>query len=214
MLLLRLSVGTASVPTFALEEEMMMFDKLYQISVVVLLLWSGASALPFDVVPKPGTGKGKVKMAFTLTSAAFAHEGMIPKQYTCDGADISPALAWTGAPDGAKSFALICDDPDAPMGTWVHWVLFNIPATIHELPEKVPPDTTLKNGARHGFSSFKKPGYGGPCPPSGTHRYYFKLYALDALLNLPGKPTKEDVLKAMKGHILGQTELMGKYSRK
>jgi hypothetical protein len=191
-----------------------MLMRICGLLVVASLLWGETVGAQTEKAGKPVEGKGKEKMAFTLTSTAFGQEEMIPKQYTCDGADISPALAWSGAPDSARSFALICDDPDAPMGTWVHWVLFNIPAPVHVISEKTPPDATLKNGAKHGISSFKKLGYGGPCPPGGTHRYYFKLYALDTMLDLTGKPTKEDVLRAMKGHILGQTELMGKYSRK
>ncbi len=160
------------------------------------------------------TEKGSVQMSFSITSTAFKQEGMIPAQFTCDGADISPQLAWTGAPDSAKSFALICDDPDAPGRVWVHWVLYNIPGDVRELKEKIANDEKLPNGARHGFNDFRKYGYGGPCPPGGTHRYFFKLYALDTMLTLPAKATKDDLLGAMKGHILAQAELMGKYSRK
>jgi Raf kinase inhibitor-like YbhB/YbcL family protein len=163
---------------------------------------------------KSGTGMGKDKMAFVITSTAFKHEGMIPQQYTCDGADISPQLAWSGGPQGVQSFALICDDPDAPVGDWVHWILYNIPPDVHELKEKIANDPMLANGAKHGFNDFRRFGYGGPCPPGGTHRYFFKLYALDSTLTLPAKATKQDVLTAMKGHILAQAELMGKYSRK
>ena len=163
---------------------------------------------------KVAAGKGKEKMAFTITSTAFKHEGMIPIQYTCDGADISPQLAWSNVPESTKSFALICDDPDAPVGDWVHWVMFNIPSETRELKEKIANAAVLPNGARHGTNDFRKYGYGGPCPPGGTHRYYFKLYALDSMLVLKDKVTKKDLLEAMKGHILGQTELMGKYSRK
>jgi Raf kinase inhibitor-like YbhB/YbcL family protein len=158
--------------------------------------------------------KGKEKVAFTISSTAFKHEGMIPKQYTCDGADISPQLAWSNVPDSTKSFALICDDPDAPVGDWVHWVLFNLPADTREIKEKIANDTKLPNGALHGTNDFRKYGYGGPCPPGGTHRYFFKLYALDSMLTLTSKVTKKGLLEAMKGHILGQAELMGKYSRK
>jgi len=163
---------------------------------------------------KVAAGKGKEKMAFTITSTAFKHEGMIPIQYTCDGADISPQLAWSNVPESTKSFALICDDPDAPVGDWVHWVMFNIPSETRELKEKIANDAVLPDGVRHGTNDFGKYGYGGPCPPGGTHRYYFKLYALDSMLVLKDKVTKKDLLEAMKGHILGQTELMGKYSRK
>src|SRR5262249_12105772 len=114
---------------------------------------------------------------------------------------------------GGKSFALIADDPDAPRGTWVHWVLYNIPGESRQLPAKVPPEKTLSDKATHGTNDFKKLGYGGPCPPSGTHRYYFKLYALDSILNLDAGATKDQVLRAMEGHIVAQGQLMGKYAR-
>lgn len=147
----------------------------------------------------------------TLTSPAFAQGATIPRQYTCDGKDISPALQWGEPPEKTQSFALIMDDPDAPMGTWVHWVLYNLPATARSLPEGVPPAADLADGSHHGRNSWKRLGYGGPCPPSGTHRYFFKLYALDAKLNLASGATKEELLKAMEGHILAQAELMGRY---
>ena len=157
--------------------------------------------------------RGGKKMAIKITSSAFSEGSMIPRQYTCDGEDISPPLAWTGVPEGTKSLAIICDDPDAPMGTWVHWVLFNIPAGIKELPAKVPPEKTIENGASHGRNDFRKFGYGGPCPPGGTHRYYFKLYALDTEINLEPGITKAQLLKAMEGHILAEGQLMGRYKR-
>lgn len=156
---------------------------------------------------------GEKKMAIKLTSTAFEEGGMIPKKYTCDGEDVSPPLAWTSVPAGIKSFALICDDPDAPMGTWVHWVIFNLPADSTGLPENIPPKKTLENGAKQGMNDFRKIGYGGPCPPGGTHRYYFKLYALDTQIDLESGITKEQLLKAMKAHILSQGQLMGKYKR-
>ncbi|MFQ6093600.1 MAG: YbhB/YbcL family Raf kinase inhibitor-like protein [bacterium] len=152
-------------------------------------------------------------MEIKVTSRAFEEGGMIPQKYTCDGEDVSPPLAWTSVPEGTKSLALICDDPDAPMGTWVHWVLFNLPANIKELPENVPPQETLENGAKHGITDFRRIGYGGPCPPSGTHRYYFKLYALDTELDLEAGITKAELLEAMEGHILAEGRLMGKYKR-
>jgi Raf kinase inhibitor-like YbhB/YbcL family protein len=127
--------------------------------------------------------------------------------------DISPPLAWTSGPEGTKTFALICDDPDAPMGTWVHWVLFNLPADIIELRENVPPERELESGAKQGMNDFRKIGYGGPCPPGGTHRYYFKLYALDTEINLEAGATKSELLKAVEGHILAEGQLMGKYER-
>lgn len=153
-------------------------------------------------------------MAWMLTSSAFAQGAMIPKEYTCDGKDISPPLSWGDPPEGTQSFALIMDDPDAPMGTWVHWVIYNIPATARALPEGVPPDADLSDGSRHGRNSWRRLGYGGPCPPSGTHRYFFKLYALNTVLPLASGATKEELLKAMEGHILTPAELMGRYSRR
>ena len=152
-------------------------------------------------------------MDITITSSVFSEGGMIPKKYTCDAEDISPDLKWSGVPQGAKSLALICDDPDAPVGTWVHWVLFNLPADVTTLAAGLPADATLKNGARHGKNDFRKLGYGGPCPPGGTHRYYFKLYALDTLLSLESGSTKAQLLATMKGHILAEGQLMGKYKR-
>ncbi len=149
-----------------------------------------------------------------VTSTAFREGASIPKQYTGDGADASPPLSWSGAPAAAKSLALICDDPDAPRGTWVHWVLFNLPPNTAELPEGVPSQATLPSGAKQGSNDFKKIGYGGPAPPKGKpHRYFFKLYALDTMLDLPEGATKQDLEKAMKGHILGQGQLMGTYQR-
>ena len=148
-----------------------------------------------------------------IKSSVFDEGDMIPKRYTCDDVDISPPLSWTGAPEGTKSFALISDDPDAPVGTWVHWVIFNIPANVGELPEMVPPSNVLPDGTKQGTNDFRKIGYGGPCPPGGTHRYYFKLYALDTELSLDAGATKADVTGAMQGYILAECRLMGRYSR-
>ena len=153
-------------------------------------------------------------MDIKITSTAFEEGGMIPEKYTCDGIDVSPPLMWTSIPEGTKTIALICDDPDAPMGTWVHWVLFNLPAKINELSENVPTDEELKSGAKQGRNDFRKIGYGGPCPPGGTHRYYFKLYALDTELDIKSGAVKEQLLKAMEGHILGKGQLMGRYKRR
>lgn len=152
-------------------------------------------------------------MALEISSTAFSEGEMIPNRYTCDGPDVSPDLSWSGVPDAAKSLALICDDPDAPMGTWVHWVLFNIPSNASGLPAEIPSDDALENGARHGTNDFGRLGYGGPCPPGGTHRYYFKLYVLDTELNLDSGVTKDQLLDAMKGHILAEAQLMGTYKR-
>ena len=149
-----------------------------------------------------------------IKSQAFVPGALIPPKYTCDGADVSPPLSFTGAPAGTKSFALIADDPDAPMGTWVHWVAWNIPAGTRSLEEGVPKKETLPDGARQGSNDFRRVGYGGPCPPSGTHRYFFRLYALDVTPKLPSTATRQDLEKAMQGHILGQADLMGKYTRR
>jgi len=157
---------------------------------------------------------GGKKMEIKITSSAFEDGGLIPAKYTCDGADVSPPLQWDAVPEGTKSIALISDDPDAPMGTWVHWVLFNLPAQTRELPENVPTDETLPNGAKQGITDFGRVGYGGPCPPSGTHRYFFKIYALDTELQIDTGAGKRGLLKAMEGHILRQGQLMGKYKRK
>jgi hypothetical protein len=163
---------------------------------------------------KPGDSiQGGKPMALVISSSAFVEGGMIPAKYTCDGQDISPSLSISGIPEKAKSLALISDDPDAPRGTWVHWVLYNLPPDTKELPENMPDDEKLKNGARHAVTDFGSFGYGGPCPPSGTHRYFFKVYALDMVLRLSGKVKKTDVEAAMKGHVLADGQLMGKYKR-
>ncbi|MCD6192813.1 MAG: YbhB/YbcL family Raf kinase inhibitor-like protein [Candidatus Aminicenantes bacterium] len=152
-------------------------------------------------------------MSLVLKSAAFSEGGWIPEKYTCDGDNVSPPLEWSGLPAGTTTLALICDDPDAPMGTWVHWVVFNIPPETDGLPENVPPERELKQGGLQGINDFRKIGYGGPCPPGGTHRYFFKLYALDCRLDLPAGITKAQLMAAMEGHILDQAVLMGRYSR-
>lgn len=153
-------------------------------------------------------------MALELKSSAFEAQATIPSKYTCDGPDVSPELSWNDPPEGTESFSLICDDPDAPGGTWVHWVLYDLPSNVRGLPQDVPKQKTLHNGAKQGITDFRKIGYGGPCPPRGpAHRYFFKLYALDAMLNLPPGKTKKGVEKAMEGHILAQAELVGLYKR-
>ena len=148
-----------------------------------------------------------------LTSPAFEYGKPIPKVHTCDGDGASPVLRWTGGPM-ARSYALVCDDPDAPRGTWDHWVLYNLPGGTVELTQGVPPLAELPSGARHGKNSWDKLGYGGPCPPPGKpHRYFFRVYALDISLNLDPGTTKDELEKAMTGHILGQGMLMGTYQR-
>ena len=148
-----------------------------------------------------------------LKSQAFEEGGSIPSLYTCDGKNISPPLTWSGVPAGTKGFALIADDPDAPRGTWVHWVLWNLPATTKELKEALPLIPHLPSGALQGKNDSGDSGYGGPCPPSGAHRYFFKLYALDGMLSLKTGTTKAQLEAAMKGHVLGHATLMGVYSR-
>lgn len=148
-----------------------------------------------------------------LKSSAFENQGLIPAKYTCDAENISPPLTWSGQPEGTKNFALICDDPDAPAGTWTHWVLFNLPATVIELPENIPATETLDNGAKQGKNGFGNLGYGGPCPPSGTHHYSFRIYALDTELDLNPGATKDQLVSAMAGYILAQGELVGKYQK-
>jgi len=156
-------------------------------------------------------------MTMTLKSSAFEHQNAIPKQFTCDGSNISPALAWANVPPNAKSLALIVDDPDVPapvlpVMTWVHWLLYNIPPTVSELPQNIAPQD-LPKGALHGKNDWKDTSYNGPCPPFGSHRYFFKLYALDTALpdlNLPDKAALE---KEMVGHIIDKAELIGTYRR-
>ena len=153
-------------------------------------------------------------MAFELSSSAFKPSEAIPKEYTCDGSDISVPLSWKNAPEGTKSVALIVDDPDAPRGTWVHWVLYDVPADARELSAGIGHDESQENGAKQGKNDFGKLGYGGPCPPSGpAHHYHFKLYALDQMTGLKSKASKQQLLDAMKGHVIAETQLIGTYKR-
>ncbi len=157
-------------------------------------------------------------MAFTLESSRFENGGEIPIDYTCEGRDVSPPLAWSDLPEGTKSLALVVDDsdapdPKAPRMTWVHWVLYNIPLYATGLPEEVS-DTALPSGTREGRNDWKRTGYGGPCPPIGRHRYFHKLYALDSELWDLGAPTKAELELAMEGHVLGKAELMGTYQKR
>ena len=179
-----------------------MSKKYYALFVLLFLIYGFVTEI-----------EGDEKMAIVVTSLAFKEGGMLPAKYTCDGQDISPPLNWQQVPQGVKSFALISDDPDAPVGIWVHWVMWNIPAEANGLPENVPAGKDLPNGSKQGVNSSRKQGYSGPCPPSGTHRYYFKVYAIDTMLNLPADSTKQVLLDAMKGHILAEGSLMGKYRR-
>ena len=153
-------------------------------------------------------------MSFTLTSASFQPNQSIPRNHTCDGADVSPALRWEAPPAGTQSFALIVDDPDAPAGVWVHWVAYDIPGAARQLPEGVPKTADLQGGGRQGRNDFGRTGYGGPCPPPGKpHHYHFKLYAVGRLLGLPAGATKQEVLKAMGKDALAQAEIVGTYAR-
>ena len=157
-------------------------------------------------------------MTLALTSPAFTHQGSIPQQYTCQGRDVSPPLSWSGAPEGTKGFVLIVDDPDAPdpaapKRTWVHWVLYAIPADASSLSEGMT-SAKLPAGTREGTNDWNRTGYGGPCPPVGRHRYFHKLYALDVELPDLGAATKGEVEKAMEGHVLAKTELVGTYQKR
>lgn len=152
-------------------------------------------------------------MPLQLTSPEFAQGDPIPRRFSCDGEDLSPELQWTEPPEGTRSLVLIMDDPDAPRGTWVHWLLYNLPAEARGLPEGVSDATDQPDGSRHGTNSWGRPGYGGPCPPGGTHRYFFKLFALDQMLDLPALASAADLEAAMQSHVLAQAELMGTYTR-
>ncbi len=188
-----------------------MFRFNWMVLIVLVLLVFQCKSQNQSAVSKSQKGGTQT---MKLVSSAFEEGGMIPSQYTCDGQDISPPLKWENVPQGTKSFALICDDPDAPMGTWVHWVIYNIPDSVRQLPEAVPTVERLSDGTLQGTNDFRRLGYGGPCPPGGTHRYFFKLYALDTMLNLQAGATKEALLKAMQGHVLAEAQLMGRYKRK
>jgi Raf kinase inhibitor-like YbhB/YbcL family protein len=157
-------------------------------------------------------------MSLAIRSTAFAEGAEIPSRFTCEGEDVSPALAWSSLPAGARSLALVVDDPDAPdpkapKRVWVHWVLYDMPPDAVGLPEAAPKHA-LPSGTREGLNDWNRTGYAGPCPPVGRHRYYFKLYALDAALGDLGTPTKAKLLEAMKGHVLGEAQVMGTYEKK
>jgi len=169
--------------------------------------WGGIAA---HAAVTEKTGKDHMQ----LTSTAFTEGAPIPAKYTCDDKNLSPPLTWSGIPAGAKALALIVDDPDAPSGTWVHWVLYDLPASVNELAEDVPKSQYVAAGAKQGLNDFQHLGYGGPCPPHGKpHRYFFKLYALDAPLDLKPGSTKKEVERAMEKHVLAQAQLMGTYKR-
>jgi Raf kinase inhibitor-like YbhB/YbcL family protein len=174
---------------------------------------AGVFALSMWCIVIAGQGEGGKKMNIVVGSPAFSSMQPIPSKYTCDGADISPAINWENIPAAAKSIVLICDDPDAPVGDWVHWVCYDIPPTVTGLPENVAKADTIALGGTQGLTDFHRIGYGGPCPPGGTHRYFFKVYALDTMLHYAAGKTKKEIEKAIKGHILAQGELVGVYSR-
>jgi len=177
-------------------------------SLLLLSASQGWTEAAFFTAQKGGS------MAFTISSPSFENGGEIPKKFSCDGADVSPELQWTSPPTKTQSLALIADDPDAPVGTWTHWVLFDLPSETKSLPENVGKQDELPTGGRQGRNDFRKIGYGGPCPPPGKpHRYFFKLYALDRKLDLSPGASKRELEQAIQGHILAQAELMGKFQR-
>lgn len=162
----------------------------------------------------PAQGRATSPSGFRMESAAFKEGAGIPVRFTCEGEDISPGLAWSGTPAATRSFVLIVEDPDAPGGVWTHWVVYNLPAQTKAMDENQPKEAQLPNGGLQGSSSFGRVGYGGPCPPPGpAHRYFFKLYALDTVLPLEPGAGKQQVIDAMKGHVLGQAQLMGRFKR-
>jgi len=180
-----------------------------------LLIASMAAMAPSTFATRPD-GEGTA-MEMVITSPAFENGHTIPRRYTCQGDDVSPPLAWSGVPERAKSLVLVVDDPDAPdpahpKMTWVHWVLYDLPATSTGLDEDVAP-SELPSGTRQGHNDWKRPGYGGPCPPIGRHRYFFKLYALDTAVGDHGAATKADVEQVMRGHVLAEAVLMGTYQK-
>jgi len=182
----------------------------------IKMLFAAALLAGFQTACKPeNPPTNGATMKLELTTTAFANGQPIPRRHTSDDQDLSPALQWSGAPPATKSLALICDDPDAPMGTWVHWVVYDLPPAAAGLAEGVSKSPELANGAKQGVNDFRRIGYGGPAPPPGkAHRYFFKLYALDLKPDLQPGLTKKDLLKAMEGHVLAEGQLMGTYQRK
>jgi Raf kinase inhibitor-like YbhB/YbcL family protein len=186
-----------------------------RISAIALLMMFAAGCARHPAAPPPNPASTPTPQnaapVFKLTSSAFKEGERIPRGYTCDGANVSPSLEWSGVPKTARTLAIIADDPDAPSGTFVHWVVYNLSAENMGIVENLPQDGELKAGGFQGKNDFEKTGYGGPCPPSGTHRYFFKIYALDAELPLKAGATRAEVENAMAGHILAQAQLMGTY---
>lgn len=169
------------------------------------------------VIAARGEDKEDAMASLTISSPSFQSDQPIPAKHSCEGDDASPALKWSGAPEGTESFALICDDPDAPGGVWTHWVIYGIPATTSELPEGVAKTDTVAalGGAKQGVNSFGRVGYGGPCPPRGhgAHHYHFKVFALKGAVDLPPRASRSQLERAMRGHILAQGDLVGTYER-
>ena len=187
---------------------------LFCLLVISITACGSTPATPTQFPSSPDSQSNEeVAMSFKISSSAFKNGEMIPSDFSRDGRDVSPALNWKESPAGAQSFALIMDDPDAPAGTWVHWIIFNIPASSRDLKEGIPTDPQLSDGSIQGRTSAGTSGYHGPCPPSGTHHYFFKIYALDIMLSLSANANKKDLLAAMEGHILANADLIGKFSR-
>jgi Raf kinase inhibitor-like YbhB/YbcL family protein len=186
--------------------------RIFTLLILILFMAGGLAAAEHKAAKKKKSG-------LQIESDAFKDGQMIPAKYTCSGKNVSPELKWKGAPAKTKTFALICDDPDAPSQIWVHWVIYNIPVKkvlpgdVYELLESFPRDAKLTNGIQQGSNDSKKVGYDGPCPPSGIHRYYFRLYALDCVLDLPSGVMKSQLEKVMKGHVLAWTQMMGTYTK-
>lgn len=179
-------------------------------ALVALPSWHRATAA--GIFPSPANTEQA--MSFTLSSPSFPNGGAIDKKFTCDGADVSPQLTWTDPPANTKTFALLADDPDAPVGNWNHWAIWNLPGSLRSLPQGISKTPHSIDGSQQGMNDFHKPGYNGPCPPAGKpHRYYFKLFALDTKLSQNSEAGKPELERAMKGHILGQSEWMGTYKR-
>lgn len=152
-------------------------------------------------------------MVIKIKSSAFEEGEIIPKKYSCEGVNVSPPLQWSSSPADVESFVLICEDPDAPSGLWAHWIIFNLPAETTALPEFIMEREVLENGAQQGLNDFGTIGYRGPCPPGGTHRYYYRIFALDIMLHLTSRINRQDLLEAMIGHIIDQGHIMGIYTR-
>ena len=190
-----------------------MWKTLMILSVAICLFVSCANRSSAPAQQTTSTPVNENKSGIKLTSKAFNEGQAIPRGYTCDGANVSPPLEWTGVPKSAKTLVIVADDPDAPAGTWVHWVLYNLPYDVIGMVENTPPIETLSGGGMQGTNDFQKTGYGGPCPPRGSHRYFFKIYALDSELPLKPGASKADLEPAMEGHIISQGQLIGTYRR-